>query len=189
MPIIISAFLVGALFAVGLGISVMTHPEKVIGFLDFTGSWDASLMFVMGGAVIFYFLFFKVLRGERPAFGERFRIPTKRLIDRRLVVGAGLVGIGWALAGYCPGPAITSVGAGSGSALLFVGAMAGGMYLFKAFEALVLRPRAAKASTTGPKAKPVSMMLPTSQSPAQPSSNYRAGMADLEGRRRSATQA
>jgi len=182
---ILSSFFVGILFAIGLGISGMTQPEKVMGFLDFTGNWDASLMFVMGGAVAFYFLFFKVLRGSRPVLAERFQLPTKRTLDRRLIIGAGLFGVGWALAGFCPGPALTSIGSGASSALVFVAAMSGGMLLFKVFDAAVARRRS-QAATKAPDAKPVAIMLPTGEIPAQP---YGVGLATVKSARRQATRA
>lgn len=187
MPII-SAFLVGVVFALGLGISGMTQPEKVIGFLDFTGSWDASLMFVMGGAVMLYFLFFRVLRGERPMLAKRFRLPTRRTIDRRLVGGAALFGVGWALAGFCPGPAITSLGAGGGQALLFVAAMAGGMILYNVATAHATRVRSrSSAATDRTPAQPVSIMLPRPVAPGEPAYGN-LQLATSETQRSTATQ-
>lgn len=137
MPIVTS-FLVGALFAIGLGISGMTLPEKVIGFLDFTGDWDPTLMFVMGGAVTFYTLFFRVIRGYAPVLTEHFQIPTRRQIDASLVTGAAMFGVGWGLAGFCPGPALTSLGNGATDVVIFVAAMVAGMLL----HSLLTRARA-----------------------------------------------
>ncbi len=123
----LSAFLIGALFAVGLGVGGMTLPSKVIGFLDFFGNWDPSLAFVMAGAVVVYFVAFRVVRGTAPVLETRFALPTKTMLDRRLLTGAALFGVGWGLAGYCPGPALTSLGAGSTNAVVFVSAMLAGM--------------------------------------------------------------
>lgn len=133
---VVVSFFVGLLFAVGLGISGMTIPEKVIGFLDVTGGWDASLLFVMGGATTTYFLFYRIVRGSAPIFGADFRIPTRRQIDKRLLGGATLFGIGWGLAGICPGPALTSLPILSADILIFVASMVAGMYAFTAFERL-----------------------------------------------------
>jgi hypothetical protein len=138
-----AAFAVGALFSLGLGISGMTLPEKVIGFLDITGDWDPSLAFVMGGAVLVYTIFFPLVtrRADRPRFAERFRIPTRTDLTPRLFVGAALFGAGWGLAGFCPGPALTSLASGSTDIFLFVGSMFGGMYLFRVFDTAVDRLR------------------------------------------------
>ena len=106
----LTALLSGWLFALGLGISGMTRPEKVIGFLDVFGNWDPSLLWVMGGAVsLTLLLFAPILRRPRPVLESRFHVPVSRTIDRRLVFGASLFGIGWGLSGYCPGPALASL--------------------------------------------------------------------------------
>jgi hypothetical protein len=132
----ISAFLVGVLFAIGLGISGMTQPEKIIGFLDLFGEWDASLLFVMLGAVLTYFVFYRLVRGRAPLLAPDFQLPTALRIDRRLLTGAALFGVGWGLAGFCPGPALASIGSGTGGVLLFVAAMLAGMYLYELVERL-----------------------------------------------------
>ncbi len=127
----LTIFLAGILFALGLGISGMTQPEKVIGFLDIAGNWDPSLAFVMGGAVgINIILYRLILRRRRPVFDKTFTMPRQRNIGGRLISGAALFGIGWGLAGYCPGPALTSGVTASSSALLFIVAMLGGMLAF-----------------------------------------------------------
>ena len=109
----------------------MTLPSRIIGFLDFFGDWDPSLVFVMGGAVVVYFLMFRFGRGVAPPFGREYSLPLRKQIDRRLVIGAALFGIGWGLAGYCPGPALTTLGSGSVGAGVFVVAMVGGMLAFR----------------------------------------------------------
>ncbi|HUH03277.1 MAG TPA: DUF6691 family protein [Kofleriaceae bacterium] len=144
----LSAFIVGLLFAIGLGISGMTQPEKVIGFLDFFGTWDPTLLFVMGSAVPMYFCFFRAVRGYAPILTARFEIPTRTQIDWRLLSGSALFGIGWALAGFCPGPAIVSVGSGASGPLVFVGAMVGGMLLFALFDQIVVSGKAAPSAAT-----------------------------------------
>ena len=122
----------GLLFALGLGVSGMTQPAKVVGFLDFFGAWDPSLAFVMLGAVAVYFATHRalVLKLKKPLGAARFAIPTQSRIDARLLGGSALFGVGWGLSGFCPGPALVSFGAGVRSALWFVPAALLGMVLF-----------------------------------------------------------
>ncbi len=138
--------LIGALFGLGLVVSGMTRPGKVIGFLDFGGDWDPSLALVMVGALLVHGLVVWAFRAqEAPSLGERFEGPSRGTVDAPLVIGSALFGVGWGLAGYCPGPAI--VGATSGtSAALFVGAMVVGMVLHAVVErALSSAPETAAA--------------------------------------------
>jgi uncharacterized membrane protein YedE/YeeE len=122
------AFGTGALFAVGLAISGMTKPSKVTGFLDLAGTWDASLAFVMVGAIAVHFVAYRIVkRRKSPLFDTKFHLPTRKDIDVRLVVGAGLFGIGWGLGGFCPGPGLVTAASGSLGALVFVGGMTIGM--------------------------------------------------------------
>lgn len=131
------SLLAGLIFGAGLTISGMTRPDKVIGFLDVLGGWDPSLAFVMVGAIAVHFLAYRLVpRLPRPLMGERFALPTRKDIDRRLVVGAALFGAGWGLGGYCPGPAITSAVSGAIPTLTFLGAMLAGMWLQHAQEQL-----------------------------------------------------
>ena len=127
----ISSFICGILFSLGLGISGMTQPQKVIGFLDVFGEWNPSLAFVMGGAVLSYLTLQLLIQRHFsiPVLGGSFQIPSRKDLDRSLIIGALLFGSGWGLGGYCPGPAITSLGSGSVNALLFVVAMGVGMFL------------------------------------------------------------
>ena len=112
----------GFLFGIGLWVSGMANPKKVLGFLDITGNWDASLLFVMGGAVAVTFFGFRV-------FKEKFQSPSIKDIDFPLVAGAALFGIGWGIAGYCPGPAITALSTLTAESVVFVIAMvAGGLF-------------------------------------------------------------
>jgi uncharacterized membrane protein YedE/YeeE len=128
----------GVLFAVGLVISGMTQPSKVVGFLDFFGRWDPSLAFVMGGAVIINAILFRfIVKRQRPFYEPEFHLPTRNDLDWRLIVGGGLFGIGWGLAGYCPGPGITSLASLQSPAIVFVAAMAVGMLLFSVFDKVI----------------------------------------------------
>lgn len=125
----ILAFLAGLIFAVGLGVSGMTQPLRIIGFLDVFGAWDPTLLFVMGGAVLVYFAGYRFSRGmQTPYCAEVFVLPTRRDLDVRLIGGAVLFGTGWGLAGFCPGPAVTSLGSGSVYIILFVMMMLAGTY-------------------------------------------------------------
>jgi uncharacterized membrane protein YedE/YeeE len=120
----------GVVFALGLGLSGMTRPSKVRQFLDFTRDWDPSLAFVMGGALAVALpLFAWTGRRSRPAFDERFHLSPKRTIDAPLVLGSALFGIGWGIAGLCPGPAIVSIASGAPGPILFTAAMLGAMAL------------------------------------------------------------
>jgi uncharacterized membrane protein YedE/YeeE len=124
----ISAFFCGWLFAIGLGIAGMTQPAKIIGFLDVAGSWDSSLLFVMGGAVTLGLVSFPlVLRRRSPILGENFMLPEKSTIDSRLLSGAALFGVGWGLSGYCPGSALVSLVTGNPSVIVFVMSMIAGL--------------------------------------------------------------
>ncbi len=132
----------GAIFGVGLAVSGMTEPAKIINFLDFTGNWDPSLAFVMAGAVAVHFVLFRwVVRRPSPLFAEKFRLPDRQDIDRRLVIGSALFGAGWGLGGYCPGPAVTSLVAGHPRTFLFVASMLAGMVVFAAFDRVIARKK------------------------------------------------
>ena len=132
---IFMALMVGLLFGIGLIVSGMTDPAKVIGFLDLAGNWDPSLGFVMGGAILVGVFAFGVARKrKRSLLGAPMRLPTATVIDRRLVLGSLAFGAGWGLAGYCPGPALASLAAGGDKALLFTLAMLAGMALFEVLD-------------------------------------------------------
>lgn len=133
------ALLAGLLFGVGLAVSQMVVPEKVLGFLDMFGNWDPSLAFVMGGAILVAApAFLLARRMGRPLAAARFDIPTRRDVDARLLSGAAIFGIGWGLVGLCPGPALAAIALAPLPALVFVAAMIAGMLLFR----LTLAPRA-----------------------------------------------
>jgi uncharacterized protein len=126
----LASFLCGVVFAIGLGISGMTRPLKVIGFLDFAGHWDASLAFVMLGAITVYFIAYRRIQTRpAPLLSEKFSVPQRTDIDRNLIAGAAVFGAGWGLGGFCPGPALTSLASGATPVVVFVAAMAFGMYL------------------------------------------------------------
>ena len=123
----LSSLLCGLIFGAGLAISGMVNPAKVLGFLDITGHWDPSLLLVMGGGLAVFGIGYRLARrAGKPAFAEKFEIPTRRDIDPKLVTGAALFGIGWGLAGFCPGPALTSLAFGLPKVYVFVAAMAVG---------------------------------------------------------------
>jgi uncharacterized membrane protein YedE/YeeE len=127
---------VGVVFGVGLLLSGMTQPAKVVNFLDVLGDWDPSLAFVMGGAIAVHFFAYRLVpRLRKPLWGLRWSLPTRRDIDGRLIIGAALFGGGWGLGGYCPGPALTSVVAGAGSTMIFTGSMLAGMWGYSLWEA------------------------------------------------------
>lgn len=124
------SFGAGLLFAVGLGLSGMTQPGKVLAFLDVTGDWDPSLALVMAGAIGVHAVFVRIASARaKPYLVETFDLPRAKQIDARLVLGSALFGAGWGIAGYCPGPALVSLASFHPSALIFVGSMALGMSL------------------------------------------------------------
>ena len=136
MKHLVVTFFSGVVFALGLGLSQMTNPNKVLSFLDFFGEWDPSLAFVMGAALgINVFLFRVILKRDRPLFDTRFHLPEYQRVDTRLVAGSAIFGLGWGIAGFCPGAAIAAIPTGVTSVLLFLASMAGGMLLFRAAEA------------------------------------------------------
>ena len=123
-------FLLGLLFGIGLIVSGMSNPAKVLNFLDLAGTWDPSLAFVMGGAVLVAFFGYRiVLKREMPIMGAKFDVPTRTDIDMRLIVGPALFGVGWGLGGFCPGPALTAIGLAATGTLIFVPAMLLGMWI------------------------------------------------------------
>ncbi|MFL1453711.1 DUF6691 family protein [Marinobacter sp. GN3S48] len=133
----LSAFGAGLVFGIGLLISGMANPEKVLGFLDLAGAWDPSLAFVMGGAIIVGVFAFTVARKRTLSFlGAEMKLPANKQIDRRLMVGSLMFGAGWGLAGFCPGPGLVALGAGEAKAkaAIFVAAMIAGMAIFELIE-------------------------------------------------------
>ncbi|HEY5799804.1 MAG TPA: YeeE/YedE family protein [Burkholderiaceae bacterium] len=140
---LVTATLSGLLFGLGLILSGMTDPAKVIGFLDLAGRWDPSLAFVMGGAVVVGMAGFRAMQGRSASLLDQpLRLPTARQIDRRLVLGGLTFGAGWGLAGYCPGPALASLLTLDPRPALFAAAMIAGMLIYEMLERR-LRPRPA----------------------------------------------
>ncbi len=128
----LAALVAGLLFGTGLALSGMLDPTRVRGFLDVTGPWDASLAFVLGGAVGVSAIGYAVSRRmARPAFAADFDIPVMRRIDARLLTGSALFGIGWGLGGFCPGPALASLSLGAARSFIFVAAMLVGMLAYR----------------------------------------------------------
>lgn len=136
MRLPISTFIAGLLFGGGLTVSQMVNPEKVISFLDITGDWDPSLAFVMGGALIVTLVGYRlVLKRKTPLFDETFRLPTRNDIDAPLLMGAAVFGIGWGLAGLCPGPALASASFAGQNAYIFVGTMVATIFAYRFIKA------------------------------------------------------
>lgn len=130
------SFILGFFFALGLGISQMTRPPKILAFLDILGNWDPSLLVVMGGAVASYFVLQKLIRRNFfPRFSPAYTLPKEAAVDRRLLIGAALFGIGWGIGGLCPGPATTALASGKPQIAGFVIAMIAGINLFTWWDA------------------------------------------------------
>lgn len=127
---LIGPFFGGIVFAIGLGMGGMTEPTKIVAFLDVFGNWEPDLLFVMGGAVSTYAIFYRwVLKRKQPLFESSFSIPTSKAIDKRLILGSALFGIGWGMTGLCPAPGLVGLTSGATYALVFVGTMILGMLL------------------------------------------------------------
>jgi uncharacterized membrane protein YedE/YeeE len=130
VPQILAALASGAIFGLGLAVSGMLDPARVQGFLDLSPRWDPSLAFVLGGAVIVMALGLVLIRRlHRPAFAEGFHLPDTRPVDRKLILGSALFGLGWGLGGFCPGPALAALSLGRPEPVLFVACMVAGMVL------------------------------------------------------------
>lgn len=125
----ILTLITGMIFGTGIAMSGMANPAKVINFFDIAGSWDPSLVFVMGGAVVVTFIGYRLVLGrERPIYEPQFDIPQNRKLDTKLLAGAGIFGVGWGIAGFCPGGALPVVGTGNVNVLLFMVALIAGMF-------------------------------------------------------------
>jgi len=133
--LVLASLLSGLVFGLGLIASGMTNPAKVLGFLDLGGTWDPSLAFVMAGAIAVASVGFAISRKRTTSLiGAAMKLPTAQHIDRRLVVGSAVFGVGWGIAGFCPGPALVALGLGEIKALVFVAAMLAGMGIFELIE-------------------------------------------------------
>jgi uncharacterized membrane protein YedE/YeeE len=143
----LTSLLAGLVFGFGLALSGMTHPEKVLGFLDVAGEWNASLLFVLGGAVGVTLITFRfILKLDKPIFAEHFFITKEIHIDRPLIMGATLFGIGWGISGYCPGPAIALIASPNWELLAFLPAAILGAVAEKFFELRAQKKAAAQIS-------------------------------------------
>ncbi|MBP8931206.1 MAG: YeeE/YedE family protein [Paracoccus sp.] len=143
---LVYAWLTGLVFGLGIAISGMMNPAKVLNFFDIAGTWDPSLAFVMGGAVTVTFIGYRLVwRRPAPLFERAFQLPTARQIDLRLIGGSALFGIGWGIAGFCPGAAIPALGTGRWEVALFVAAVIVGLGLARLVRGLPLLPRSATA--------------------------------------------
>lgn len=147
MPAVVG-LLSGALFGVGLAVSGMAQPAKVLAFLDVAGAWDGSLAFVMAGAIAVYAPLYRLLlRATKPVYVREFITTVGGRIDARLLLGAGVFGVGWGLGGYCPGPALVSAGTGAAQGVAFALAMLAGMLVFEAQDRLAAAARARRAQS------------------------------------------
>lgn len=133
---LIITYLVGTIFGVGISISGMANPAKVLNFFDIAGAWDPSLLFVMGGAVVTTFIGYKLVFGRgTPVFGQAFLVPTRRDFDARLIGGSALFGVGWGIAGFCPGGALPALGTGRWEVFAFTAALLVGIALARMVQA------------------------------------------------------
>jgi uncharacterized protein len=138
---VLFSLVAGLVFGLGLIVSGMANPAKVIGFLDLAGSWDPSLAFVMAGAIAVGAVAFAIARRRtRSLLGLEMKLPTASRVDRRLMAGSALFGVGWGIAGFCPGPALVALGMGEGKAAIFVLAMVAGMGVFELLEGVRRQP-------------------------------------------------
>lgn len=129
---LIAIYLIGVIFGVGISISGMANPAKVLNFFDIAGTWDPSLIFVMGGAVVTTFIGYKLVFGRTaPVFESGFNVPTYRVVDAQLIGGSAVFGIGWGIAGFCPGGALPALGTGRWEVFAFTGALVAGIFLAK----------------------------------------------------------
>ncbi|KJS41799.1 MAG: permease [Roseovarius sp. BRH_c41] len=132
---VLSALLVGLVFGVGIAISGMINPAKVLNFFDVAGTWDPSLIFVMGGALVTTFIGYRVvLKRPGPIVEAEFKLPTNTVIDARLIGGSAVFGLGWGIAGFCPGAAIPALGSGKPDVLAFVAALLAGIWVARAIQ-------------------------------------------------------
>ena len=139
---ILSALLIGMVFGLGIALSGMANPAKVLNFFDIAGAWDPSLIFVMGGALVTTAIGYRVVFGMRsePLFEGAYNLPLGRAVDKRLVIGSAIFGIGWGISGFCPGGAIPALGLGYTSTFLFVGAMIVGIVVARFAITSLVKP-------------------------------------------------
>lgn len=134
---LLTTYLIGLVFGVGISVSGMANPAKVLNFFDIAGTWDPSLIFVMGGALVTTFIGYKLVFGRKaPVFEGSFSVPTNRKIDARLIGGSAVFGIGWGIAGFCPGGALPALGTGRWEVFAFIAALIAGMFLAKFIQSI-----------------------------------------------------
>lgn len=137
---LVAFYLIGLVFGIGIAISGMANPAKVLNFFDVAGNWDPSLIFVMGGALAVTFAGYRVVLGRsRPLLDNHFHLPGSNKLDLRLIGGSAVFGIGWGIAGFCPGGALPALGTGRGEVILFVAAMLAGILIARALSAQLAR--------------------------------------------------
>lgn len=138
---LLTIYLIGLVFGTGISMSGMANPAKVLNFFDIAGTWDPSLIFVMGGAFVTTFIGYRIVFGRpAPILEDRFQVPTSRTIDARLIGGSAVFGIGWGVAGFCPGGAIPALGTSRWEVFAFTGALVAGIFLAKFLQSLA-RPQ------------------------------------------------
>jgi uncharacterized membrane protein YedE/YeeE len=143
---LIFSYLCGLIFGVGIAISGMANPAKVLNFFDIAGTWDPSLAFVMGGALIVTFIGYRfVLKRPAPTFAETFQLPTRSDLDLPLIGGSAVFGVGWGIAGFCPGGALPALGTGRSEVFIFVAALLVGIIAAKALQAILSNRNQAQA--------------------------------------------
>jgi uncharacterized membrane protein YedE/YeeE len=136
---LLTALLIGVIFGLGIAVSGMINPAKVLNFFDLAGTWDPSLAFVMAGALAVAIPGYRLVLGRpAPAYEPRFQLPDTRVIDRRLVLGSATFGIGWGIAGFCPGGALPAIGTGDPTVFLFLAALIVGMFIARALQTRTL---------------------------------------------------
>lgn len=136
---LMTAFLIGLIFGLGIAVSGMINPAKVLNFFDLAGTWDPSLAFVMAGALAIAIPGYRlVLARPAPAFENGFQLPDTRVIDRRLILGSATFGVGWGIAGFCPGGALPAIGTGDPTVFLFLAALIAGLLIARAMQALTM---------------------------------------------------
>lgn len=142
---LVSAFLIGGVFGLGIAMAGMANPAKILNFFDIAGTWDPSLAFVMGGGLVVAFIGYRlVFAGRRaPVFEAEFSLPTRHRIDLELVGGAAIFGIGWGIAGFCPGGAVPALGLGHSETFIFLAAMIAGIVVARGIRIILPRPAAA----------------------------------------------
>jgi uncharacterized protein len=142
---LLSSLIIGAFFGLGIAISGMANPAKVLNFFDLFGTWDPSLIFVMGGALVTAAIGYRIVFGvqRKPLFEPSFLVPTSRDIDKRLVMGSAVFGMGWGIAGFCPGGAIPALGLGHSETVIFVVAMAVGIVAARLANTAMVKSAAA----------------------------------------------